>query len=64
MEAIKLMISEEQEEMFLKQFYQIATKAIEKAQENAGMTREYLNQKEISLKTESQRKNLIQIMKQ
>ena len=43
MEAIKLMISEEQEEMFLKQFYQIATKAIEKAQENAGMTREYLN---------------------
>ncbi|HAQ1160919.1 TPA: DNA-binding protein, partial [Enterococcus faecium] len=27
MEAIKLMISEEQEEMFLKQFYQIATKA-------------------------------------
>ncbi len=39
MEAIKLMISEEQEEMFLKQFYQIATKAIEKAQENAGMTR-------------------------
>ncbi|BDP76412.1 hypothetical protein EfmAA242_06400 [Enterococcus faecium] len=48
MEAIKLMISEEQEEMFLKQFYQIATKAIEKAQENAGMTREYLNQKEMA----------------
>lgn len=47
-EAIKLMISEEQEEMFLKQFYQIATKAIEKAQENAGMTREYLNQKEMA----------------
>ncbi len=48
MEAIKLMISEEQEEMFLKQFYQIATKATEKAQENAGMTREYLNQKEMA----------------
>lgn len=48
MEAIKLMISEEQEEMFLKQFYQIATKAIENAQENAGMTREYLNQKEMA----------------
>ena len=48
MEAIKLMISEEQEEMFLKQFYQIATKAIEKGQENAGMTREYLNQKEMA----------------
>ncbi|BDP87021.1 hypothetical protein EfmAA818_06170 [Enterococcus faecium] len=37
MEAIKLMISEEQEEMFLKQFYQIATKAIEKAQENCAV---------------------------
>lgn len=48
METVKLMISPEQEEMFLKQFYQIATKAIEKAQENAGMTREYLNQKEMA----------------
>lgn len=48
MEAIKLMISEEQEELFLRQFYQIATKAIEKAETNAGITREYLNQKEMS----------------
>lgn len=32
MEAIKLMISEEQEELFLSQFYQIATRAIEKAE--------------------------------
>lgn len=48
METIKLMISEEQQEMFLKKFYQIATKAIEKSQENAGMTREYLNQKEMA----------------
>ena len=48
MEAIKLMISEEQEEMFLKQFYQIATKAIEMAEQNAGLTKEYLNQKEMA----------------
>jgi len=32
----------------VEEFYQIATKAIEKAQENAGMTREYLNQKEMA----------------
>ena len=37
MEAIKLMISEEQEEMFLKQFYQIATKAIEKAHKGSNV---------------------------
>lgn len=48
MEAIKLMISEEQEQLFLKQFYQIATKAIEMAEENAGLTKEYLNQKEMA----------------
>lgn len=48
MEAIKLMISEEQEELFLSQFYQIATRAIEKAELNAGSNREYLNQKEMS----------------
>lgn len=48
MEAIRLMISEEQEELFLREFYQIATRAIEKAEENAGINREYLNQKEMS----------------
>ena len=48
METVKLMISPEQEELFLKQFYQIATKAIEKAEENAGITRDYLNQKEMA----------------
>ncbi|BDX42705.1 MULTISPECIES: helix-turn-helix domain-containing protein [Enterococcus] len=48
METVKLMISPEQEELFLRQFYQIATKAIEKAEENAGITRDYLNQKEMA----------------
>lgn len=32
MESIKLMISEEQQEMFLKEFYKIAMKAIERAE--------------------------------
>ncbi|MCD5088517.1 helix-turn-helix domain-containing protein [Enterococcus hirae] len=48
MESIKLMISEEQQEMFLKEFYKIAMTAIERAEQNAGSTREYLNQKEMS----------------
>lgn len=48
METIKLMISEDQEQIFLKHFYDIATKAIEKAEHNAGLTREYLNQREMA----------------
>lgn len=48
METVKLMISPEQEELFLRQFYQIAIKAIEKAEENVGITRDYLNQKEMA----------------
>lgn len=48
MESIKLMISEEQQEMFLKEFYKIAMTAIERAEQNAGSTREYLNQKEMA----------------
>lgn len=48
MESIKLMISEEQQEMFLKEFYKIAMQAIERAEQNAGSTREYLNQKGMS----------------
>lgn len=48
MESIKLMISEEQQEIFLKEFYKIAMTAIERAEQNAGSTREYLNQKEMS----------------
>lgn len=48
MEAIKIMISEDQEEVFLREFYRIATKAIEKAEADAGLTKEFLNQKEMS----------------
>jgi len=40
MESIKLMISEEQQEIFLKEFYKIAMTAIERAGQNTGSTRD------------------------